>query len=313
MMKSIKAMLKRSKERYRVPRCVRDVIPVQAMWKDGIFRVGNRYSMTFSFTDINYQAAGKANQEAMFLSYSELLNSLDSNAVTKLTIFNHALQKIDFEREFLISNYEEELEIYGEEMNRVMRDKTINAGRVLRTLLLTVTVERKNIEEARAYFTRVGTELKTHFSALGSTCTPMDAEARLRIFHNFYRKGDEEAFTCNIEEDMRRGHDFRDRIAYPTAITQNVEFLINSVEASTMLSNSEFIVMLNQAPSDRERLAELLNISEQQMGYITNAAPGCGLIRYGGALVPFENHFPKDTKMYQLMTTKPGEGTFGGG
>ena len=45
MMKSIKAMLKRSKERYRVPRCVRDVIPVQAMWKDGVFRVGNRYSI----------------------------------------------------------------------------------------------------------------------------------------------------------------------------------------------------------------------------------------------------------------------------
>ena len=79
-----------------------------------------------------------------------------------------------------------------------------------------------------------------------------------------------------------------------------------------MLSNSEFIVMLNQAASDREKLAKLLNISKEQMSYVTNADAGCGLIRYGSVLVPFINRFPRDTKMYELMTTKPGEGVFGG-
>ena len=79
-----------------------------------------------------------------------------------------------------------------------------------------------------------------------------------------------------------------------------------------MLSNSELIVMFNQAASDREELARLLNISKEQLSYITNAEPGCGLIRYGGSLVPFENRLPKDTKLYQLMTTRPGEGEFSG-
>ena len=105
---------------------------------------------------------------------------------------------------------------------------------------------------------------------------------------------------------------FRKRNAYPTAITQNVESLLNSSEAKSMLSNSELIVMLNQAASDREKLEALLNISREQMSYVTNAEPGCGLIRCGPALVPFENHFPRNTKLYQLMTTKPGEGVFGG-
>ena len=105
---------------------------------------------------------------------------------------------------------------------------------------------------------------------------------------------------------------FRKRNAYPTAITQNVEYLLDSVQASTMLSNSEFIVMLNQAASDREKLARLLNISNEQMSYVTNADAGCGLIKYGSALVPFVNRFPKDTQLYKLMTTKPGEGVFGG-
>lgn len=100
---------------------------------------------------------------------------------------------------------------------------------------------------------------------------------------------------------------FRKRNAFPTAITQNVDFLLDSILAKTMLSNSEFIVMLNQAPSDGESLANLLNISSEQMSYITNAEAGCGLIKYGSALVPFINRFPKKTKLYKLMTTKPGE------
>ena len=106
---------------------------------------------------------------------------------------------------------------------------------------------------------------------------------------------------------------FRKRNAFPTAITQNVEYLLDSVQASTMVSNSEFVVMLNQAAKDREKLAKLLNISNEQMSYVTNADAGCGLIRYGRALVPFINRFPKDTELYKLMTTRPGEGVFGVG
>ena len=100
---------------------------------------------------------------------------------------------------------------------------------------------------------------------------------------------------------------FRKRNAFPNAITQNVEYLLDSVLASTMLSNSEYIMMLNQAASDRQKLADLLNISGEQMSYITNADAGCGLIKYGSSLVPFVNKFPKNTRLYKLMTTKPGE------
>ena len=100
---------------------------------------------------------------------------------------------------------------------------------------------------------------------------------------------------------------FRKRNAYPTGITQNVEYLLESVTARTMLSNSEFIVMNNQSASDRTELARLLNISEQQLSYVTNAEAGCGLMRIGNAIVPFVNRFNTHTALYRLMTTKPGE------
>ena len=96
--------------------------------------------------------------------------------------------------------------------------------------------------------------------------------------------------------------------AFCTGITQNVEDLLQSHTARTMLANSEFIVMLNQASTDRIELAKLLNISDLQMSYITNVGPGEGLLKVGSSLVPFVNKYPKNTELYRLMTTKFGEG-----
>ena len=95
--------------------------------------------------------------------------------------------------------------------------------------------------------------------------------------------------------------------AYITGITQNVEDMLQSHTARTMLANSELVVMLNQAATDREQLGELMRISELQMSYITNVEAGHGLVKIGGTLIPFVNRLPKDTRLYKLMTTKFGE------
>lgn len=95
---------------------------------------------------------------------------------------------------------------------------------------------------------------------------------------------------------------------FVTGLTQNVEELLKSDTARLMLANSEFLILLNQATTDRDELAALLNISDNQLSYITNVGAGHGLIRCSGNLVPFENSFPRNTKLYRLMTTKPGEG-----
>jgi len=89
-----------------------------------------------------------------------------------------------------------------------------------------------------------------------------------------------------------------------TGITQNVSDLLESNNAKTMLANSEFLILMNQAATDRMELAKLLNISETQLSHVTdNDNKGQGLLKFGGAIVPFENPFPKNTKLYKLMTT----------
>ena len=85
MIKTLTNLLRQDKEKYRVPRKIRDVIPIRRIWNDGIFLVGSKYSKSYRFSDINYLVAGREDKEVMFLSYSELLNSLDAGATTKIT------------------------------------------------------------------------------------------------------------------------------------------------------------------------------------------------------------------------------------
>ena len=92
-----------------------------------------------------------------------------------------------------------------------------------------------------------------------------------------------------------------------TGLTQNVDDLLQSHTARTMLANSEFLLMLNQASTDRIELARLLNISDNQLSYISGVDFGHGLLKCGSTIVPFVDHFPKNGKLYQLMTTKLSE------
>ena len=224
MMRSIKSILSTDRERYKVPRKVQDVIPIRRIWLDGIFLVGNKFVKSWKFTDINYLVASREDKERMFLTYSELLNSLDSGATTKITVNNHHLKRSDFEDSILMPLKADGLDEYREEYNKMLLDKSVDANGILQEKYVTVTVAKKNIEEARAYFARVGADLVQHFAALGSRCTELTALERLRILHDFYRSGEENAFTFDLKDNMRKGHCFRDYIC-PDSIEKHADYL----------------------------------------------------------------------------------------
>ena len=100
---------------------------------------------------------------------------------------------------------------------------------------------------------------------------------------------------------------FRKWGGIPTGITQNVKNLLSSREVENIFENSDFIYMLNQAAGDRQILAKHLNISPHQLSYVTHSGEGEGLLFYGSTILPFVDHFPKNTELYRIMTTKPQE------
>ena len=224
MIKSIKAILAQDKEKFKVPRKVQDLIPIKNIWPDGIFKVGNKFSKSFRFSDINYLVASREDKESMFLTYSELLNSLDSGATTKITINNHRLNRSDFEESILMPMKQDGLDEYRKEYNDMLLDKATGANGITQEKYITITVAKKDIEEARAYFVRIGADLTAHFANLGSKCVPLNAVERLRILHDFYRPGDEAAFSFDMNRKARLGHDFRDYIC-PDSIERTADHI----------------------------------------------------------------------------------------
>lgn len=213
MIKTLRNLLKQDKERFVVPRGVQDVIPIKAIYDDGIFQVGrDKFSKTYKFSDINYAVASREDKEAMFLEYSELLNSLDSGATTKITINNRRLNRANFEKTILLPLKGDALDEFREEYNRMLLDKATGANSIIQEKYITISVCKKNVEEARNYFARVGADLIAHFGRLGSKCVELEPDERLRIFHDFYRAGEETEFRFDIKETRRKGHDFKDFI-----------------------------------------------------------------------------------------------------
>ncbi len=98
---------------------------------------------------------------------------------------------------------------------------------------------------------------------------------------------------------------FRKWGGIPTGITQNIKDLLASPEIENIFENSDFLYLLNQAAGDREILMEKLHISPKQAGYITYSEAGEGLIIYGSVILPFVDKFPTNTKLYEIMTTRP--------
>ena len=217
MLKTLKTLFKQDKEKFVIPKSVQAIIPIKTIWEDGIFLVGNnKYAKTFKFEDINYSVASREDKEAMFLEYSELLNALDSGATTKITVNNRRLNKTDFEQTILIPMAEDGLDNYRKEYNKMLLDKVTGANSIVQDKYVTVSVCKKNIEEARNYFARVGADLISHFARLGSKCVELEAEEKLRIFHDFYRTGEETSFHFDLKQTMRKGHDFKDFICPDT-------------------------------------------------------------------------------------------------
>ena len=213
MIKTLSNILKQDREAFVIPKKVQDMIPIQTIWPDGIFLNGkNKFSKMYRFTDINYAVASRDDKEGMFLEYSELLNSLDSGSTTKITINNRRLNRLDFEEQILIKMKDDGLNEYREEYNQMLLDKATGSNAIIQDKYVTISVVRKNIEDARIYFARVGADLVAHFARLGSVCTEINAVERLRIIHDFMRTGEETSFYFDLKDHMKKGHDFRDYI-----------------------------------------------------------------------------------------------------
>ena len=258
-MNVLKQLLTKDKDRYKVPRRVQDVIPIKRIWPDGIFLVGKRYTKTWKFSDINYLVASREDKEAMFLNYCELLNGLDSAAESKITISNHFMRQSDFEDTVLMKLQKDGKDIYRREYNEMVTNCALDANGIVQDKFITVSIRKKNIEDARAYFKRTEADFVQKLAVLGSKLTPLDANERLRCLHGFYRAGEENYFRFDIRRAARLGHDFKDYIC-PDSMEKHADYLMLGSRYARIVYLKDYANYIKD-----DFIAELMDIQRNMM------------------------------------------------
>ena len=200
------------KNELKIPKRLQGVLPFETIYDDGIMRIGSLYSKTFAFQDINYAVASQDEKEAIFLAYSDLLNSIDSSAFTQITIANENINISDFEKDILISKKSDQLNYFRNEYNAMLKSKAIETNNLQQEKYITLSAEKKTYEEAKTYFQRLHSTMSEHLENMGSSLLPLNAKKRLRIIHDFYRPDDLPFYRLSLQDFARNGHSVKDYI-----------------------------------------------------------------------------------------------------
>ena len=148
-MKTIIQRNREEKEKFRVSHRVQDIIPVKAVYSDGLFLVGkDRFSKTFQFQDINYAVASQEDQRSMFMAYCGLLNSLDNNATVKITIHNRRMNLTTVRQDGWIPLHNDKLDHYRSEYNQMLTAQVSGEDAYCQDKYVTVAVS-KSLTDAR--------------------------------------------------------------------------------------------------------------------------------------------------------------------
>ena len=334
-MKTLKTMIKREKEKFVIPKSVQDVIPIKAVYKDGIFLLSNNnYSKTFKFTDINYHIASDEEKKELMQGYWSVINSFGAGVTIKLTINNHKLDRTEFEKSILIPFRYDGLDNYRKEYNEMLLDKANSSNCIVQDKYFTATVSKKSVEDARAFFNRIGNDLTARLSRIGSKCEPLTADDKLRIFHNFYRVGNEQNYNLDFEQLMNNGCDIRDYICpdsmdfesdyikindeycrtiflrnYGTFVDDNTISDLTSINRNLMLSIDFIPIPTGEATKEVDKVllgiqTDKANYNRKQVQNNNFGATNYDLEQREGEILEIKNDMRnRDQRLYETLIT----------
>ena len=203
-----KELKKADEPLYRAPKSIQQTIEIMKVSENGIFEVAkNRFSKCYRFQDINYTTTNETEQIDVFEHYCRFLNSLDVNF--KITINNKNKDMEQFRDYVLLKKQDDAYNDFRKIYNDIMEQK-IHEGRqgIEQERYLTITIERKNFEEAKAQFATIEAAVHKAFGELGAEIVPLSGNERIKILYDYYHLGDENSFDFDIRETKKIGSDF---------------------------------------------------------------------------------------------------------
>lgn len=207
------SLLKKASEPlYKTPKSVQETIEILKISESGIFEVANgKYSKTYRFSDVNYATRTEDEQESFFQRYCKCLNSFD--CTFKITVNNKNKDMELLKDEVMLKYKGDSYDGMRESYNNIIEEKIMEGRQgIEQERYITVTVDRKNFEEAKSQFATIENSMFKSFQELGSRLTPLNGNERLKILHDYYRLGREEEFSFDIKDGKKTGTDFRNEI-----------------------------------------------------------------------------------------------------
>lgn len=204
-----KELKKASEPLYKTPKSIQETIEIMKVAENGIFEVAkNHFSKCYRFQDINYTTTNEEEQIDIFERYCKFLNSLDVNF--KITINNKNKNMEDLREHVFLQSEQDEFNNYRKIYNDIMESK-IHEGRqgIEKERYLTITIERKNFEEAKAQFATIEASVHKAFGELGAEIVPLSGNERIKVLYDYYHLGKENSFDFDIREAKKVGADFR--------------------------------------------------------------------------------------------------------
>ncbi len=204
-----KELKKASEPLYKAPKSIQQTIEIMKVAENGIFEVAkNRFSKCYRFQDINYTTTNETEQIDIFERYCKFLNSLDVSF--KITI-NNKNKDMEQVRDYVfLQRKDDGYDGFRSIYNNIMEQK-IHEGRqgIEQERYLTITIERKNFEEAKAQFATIEASVHKAFGELGAEIVALSGNERIKVLYDYYHLGDEGSFDFDIREARKVGVDFR--------------------------------------------------------------------------------------------------------
>ena len=204
-----KELKKASVPLYKTPKSIQETIEIMKVAENGIFEVSrNHFSKCYRFRDINYTTTNEEEQIDIFERYCKFLNSLDCNF--KITVNNKNKDMQNLREEILLQYQYDEFDKFRRIYNEIIEDK-IREGRqgIEQERYLTLTIEQKNFEEAKAQFATLEATIHKAFGELGTDIVALSGNERIKVLHDFYHLGEEEGFSFDLKHARKVGADFR--------------------------------------------------------------------------------------------------------
>ncbi|MEG0961994.1 MAG: hypothetical protein RSF88_03910, partial [Lachnospiraceae bacterium] len=241
-----KELKKASEPLYKSPKSIQETIEIMAVAENGIFEVAkNRYSKCYRFQDINYTTTNEDEQIDIFERYCKFLNSLDCNF--KITINNKNKNMEDLKQYVLLKYMDDGYDNFRKVYNDIIEAKILEGRQgIEQERYLTLTIERKNFEEAKAQFATLEATLRKAFNELGADIVALSGNERLKVLHDFYHLGNENSWDFDIKEAKKIGRDFKNDLS-----NGMIKYFPDSFEDERKFCKALFIKKYPSSLSDR--------------------------------------------------------------